>query len=97
MNLPESLAEIGVQAFYGADCVEKTAEGVSLVDGWVVGAPASINTLTLSADTVGVANGAFAECYVLTDVYYGADEAAFSAIKIGKDNENLCEAEIHYN
>jgi hypothetical protein len=97
IDLPESLTELGRQAFYGAACTKKTIEGVSVVDGWIVGAPASMIKLTLGTDIVGVANDAFKECYVLTDVNYGGDAAAFEKIKIGENNEPLGEAEIHYN
>jgi acetyltransferase-like isoleucine patch superfamily enzyme len=97
IDLPTSLEEVGVQAFYGTDCVVKTSEGVSTVDGWVVGAPASITKMTLATDTVGIANGVFAECLGLVDVYYGLDAEAFARIKVGEDNEPLGEAEIHYN
>ena len=67
-----------------------------MVDGWIVGAPASITKMTLSTDTVGVASGAFAECYGLTDVYYAGDATAFEKIKIGEDNAPLADAQIHY-
>ena len=97
IDLPESLTELGRQAFYGAACTKKTIEGVSVVDGWIVGAPASMINLTLGTDIVGVANDAFKECYVLTDVHYGGDAATFEKIKIGENNEPLCEAEIRYN
>ena len=96
IDLPASLEEVGMQAFYGADCVVKTAEGVSVVDGWIVGAPASIIKVTIGEDIIGVANGAFVECYILTDVYYTPGETAFAKIKIGEENEPLTEATIHY-
>ena len=96
ISLPESLTELGEQAFYGTACAKKGKDGVSVVDGWIVGASASIIKLTLAEDIIGIANNAFAECYGLTDVYYAGDAAAFGRIKLGEENDPFCEAEIHY-
>ena len=52
--------------------------------------------MTIDADIVGIANGAFAECYVLSEIYYGAGEAEFAMIKVGKDNERLNNATIYF-
>lgn len=42
-------------------------------------------------------NYAFTNCPKLTDVYYSGAEAQWKAIEIGKYNDSLTNATIHYN
>ncbi len=44
-----------------------------------------------------IGGGAFEYCESLTDVYYSGSEADWNSINIGSYNEDLTNADIHYN
>ncbi|MDE7395325.1 MAG: leucine-rich repeat domain-containing protein [Clostridiales bacterium] len=66
--IPQSVTSIGHWAFDSCDKLIETENGVGYVDKWVVACDASVQTVTLRADTVGIADEAFRSCRSLTDV-----------------------------
>ena len=52
-------------------------------------------TIPASVKTIGYA--AFGDCAELTNVYYIGSEIQWSEINIGNNNENLTDADIHYD
>ncbi len=50
----------------------------------------------IPATVTKIENAAFAECELLSDVYYGGTETEWNAIIIGTNNDNLKNATIHY-
>ncbi|MGN0542106.1 MAG: leucine-rich repeat domain-containing protein [Acutalibacteraceae bacterium] len=54
-------------------------------------------SVTIGNSVTSIGNYAFEGCTSLTDVYYRGSEAEWNSIKIGEDNENLINANIHFN
>ena len=55
-----------------------------------------LEKVTIPASITTVEIGAFSECSMLTDVYYGGTQEQWNEIVIGFDNDNLLNANIHF-
>ncbi len=55
-----------------------------------------LTTVSLSQNTTVIGEGAFLNCPAITDVYYDGTEAQWNEMYIGKDNEALLNANIHF-
>ena len=97
--IPGSVADIGEEAFYGCSsliCVE-IPEGVAGI-GWLAFTDcSSLICVEIPASVTGIAYGAFYGCSGLTDVYYGGSEEQWEAVTFGELNEELLNAQIHFN
>ena len=62
----DTVTTIGANAFWGCTGVVAVEGGVSYVGKWVVDCDSSVTSVTLRADTVGIASGAFDGCSGLT-------------------------------
>ena len=56
-----------------------------------------LKSITIPASVTIVGKDAFAYCYALSDVHYGGTPDQWSAISIGKSNDSLKNATIHYS
>ena len=56
-----------------------------------------LQTVTIGSGVTKIGDWAFKICDAITDVYYCGSEAQWKAISIGKDNETLKNANIHFN
>ena len=73
IEIPDSLAEIGADAFSGCPETLFTKSGGVLYAGdWAVGYDSSAAEITLRPDTAGIADMAFAHCAALTELYIPA-------------------------
>ncbi len=80
ITIPDSVTSIDSSAFYGCDKLIKGVKGVSYVDKWVVGCDTSVTKVELKADTVGIADGAFAFCRSLTSINASEESTYFKTI-----------------
>ena len=55
-----------------------------------------LEKVTIPASITTVEIGAFSECSMLTDVYYGGTQEQWNEIMIGVNNDNLLNANIHF-
>ena len=67
-----------------------------------IGDRAFMDCTRLTSVTIGngvsiIGDGAFTRCSSLTDVYYDGSASQWKRISIGKGNDNLLNARIHYN
>lgn len=58
IDIPDSVTSVDSSAFDNCAAVT-VVDGISYVDGWVLGGTPTSGSLALQADTVGIANGAF--------------------------------------
>ena len=66
--ISDSVTRIGFSAFYNCTSLIQKENGVSYVDKWVVDCDTSVTSVTLRADTVGIADDAFYYCTSLTSI-----------------------------
>ena len=99
VTIPNSVTSIGYMAFLG--CTGLTAmeipNSVTTIDGYVFSGCDSLTAVTIPVSVISIGYGAFENCIGLEDVYYGGTEAQWSKIDIGRNNNPLINAQIHYN
>ncbi len=66
IEIADSVLSVGMDAFSGCVALVETDNGVSYVDGWAIAGEESLTSLSLRADTRGIAVEAFNECTNLT-------------------------------
>ena len=67
ITIPESVTKIGTNAFGGTKLIQ-TEKGISYVANWVVDCNTEATKANIKDGTVGIAQGAFADCAVLASV-----------------------------
>ena len=68
INIPSNVTYIGSYAFDDCRGIIQTENGVSYIDKWVIDCDASVTSVTLRANTVGIMDGAFADYNKLTSI-----------------------------
>ncbi len=99
IEIPDSVTTIEKEAFNSCTSLTTVTFGTGLQ---TIGEEAFYNCSALTELNVEsglktIGNNAFYNCTALADVYYTGDEAAWNAISIGSNNENLTRATIHCN
>lgn len=99
VDLPGSVKSIGWGAFM--DCASLTSLAIpngveSLPDNTCNGC-AALKTVGIPLSLTEIRNRVFLGCSALTDVYYGGDILAWSAIQVGSENQPLSAAALHLN
>lgn len=56
----------------------------------------NIEEVTIPLSVLTIETGAFSDCISITDVYYAGDRTRWNRISIGKENELLRNADIHF-
>ena len=79
--IPDNVKSIGDGAFDGCNKIIDYENDIGYVDKWVVSCNKSLSEVTLRADTVGIAGGAFSDCniysIVIPDSVVNIGEQAF--------------------
>ncbi len=68
VSIPDSVTYVHTDAFYGCSNAIQTDGDVQYVDKWVVGCNTDVESVSLRADTVGIANYGFSGCSSLTAI-----------------------------
>ena len=66
--IPDNVKSIGDGAFDGCNKIIDYENDIGYVDKWVVSCNKSLSEVTLRADTVGIAGGAFSDCNIYSIV-----------------------------
>ena len=98
VTIPESVKSIGQSAFF--DCAYLTEitipEKITTIEFSTFKQCTSLATVTFSDTVTNISADAFEYCNKLKDVYYHGTEQQWGKISIGRCNEALEEATIHY-
>lgn len=68
VTISNSITSIGYEAFYGCSGIIQTDNGVQYVNKWAIDCDKSLTSVTLRADTIGIADGTFYVCNGLTKI-----------------------------
>lgn len=97
--LPQGLTTISRASF--SNCYSLTEitlpHGVTAVENNAFSSCYNLKTVTIPDTVKTIGDKAFFCRMSVKDVYYGGSEAQWKAITVGKDNESLLKATIHYN
>jgi len=85
--------------FYGCDLLETVVinSGVKIIGKGAFENCKKITTVIMETDVTTIGDSAFGNCESITDVYYGGSKSEWESIEIGKNNDYLLNARIHYN
>ena len=97
--IPSNVLNIGDWAF--RDCSGFTGkvvipDEVAGIGEYAFAGCTNIEEVTIPLSVLTIETGAFADCISITDVYYAGDRTRWNRISIGKENELLRNADIHF-
>ena len=94
-----SVTEIGGHAFDGCDSLTSITipDSVTEIGGYAFSGCDSLTSVTIGDGVTSIGYGAFDGCDSLTTVYYTGSEAEWNEIGIGRNNDELLNAEIVFN
>ena len=98
ITIPASVTSIGSCAFYECTALKKVTigNGVTSIGECAFEWCAELTEITIPDSVTSIGWDAFAGCTALTDVNYCGTQAQWNAITIGKYNECLTAATIHF-
>ena len=98
LKIGSGVKEIGDKAFGQAAALKTLTlpDGLETIGYDAFWACKSLTAVTLGSSVRSIGDGAFSKCDSLTDVYYAGTEAQWNAIRIGRDNDPLLNAKIHF-
>ena len=99
VEIPDSVTIVDDSAFAYCYDLETVNFGDSVT---TIGAEAfrgctSLTSVEIPDSVTTIRNETFRGCYELSDVYYSGSQEQWSAIEVGRYNEPLLNAKIHYN
>ena len=99
VTIPDSVTEIGTAAFRNCTSLERAAisDTVTTINASVFAYCSSLKSVTVPNYVTMIYNNAFYNCGNLSDVYYSGSDDAWYDIIIREGNDNLLNANIHYN
>lgn len=97
--IPSNVLNIGDWAF--RDCSGFTGkvvipDKVAGIGEYAFAGCTGIEEVAIPLSVLTIETGAFADCISITDVYYAGDRTHWNHISIGKENELLRNADIHF-
>lgn len=99
ITIPNSVTTIGTHAFMECTHLEEITipERVTMINNSTFYNCTSLQSITIPNSVTSIGNSAFLSCTSLKDVYFGGTQEQWSAITINSGNDNLLNANIHYN
>ena len=99
ITIPNSVTSIGRYAFYG--CTGLTSitipNSVTSIEDSAFDGCSGLTSITIPNSVTSIDDSAFWDCTGLKDVYYTGSKDEWKAISIGRYNDRLLDATIHYN
>ncbi len=98
-TIPSGVMSIGVGAFDLSLSLTSVTipDSVTSIEYAAFCGCTALKSVTIGSGVKEIGSDAFLDCTALTDVYYTGTEAQWDAISIGKYNDNLTSATIHFN
>ncbi len=98
INWSENLTSVAALAFQNCDGLVhlELPDNIEAVGYRSFSDCDNLTTVSLSKNTTVIGEGAFLNCPAITDVYYNGSKAEWDEMYIGKDNEALLNANIHF-
>ncbi|HIW57912.1 MAG TPA: leucine-rich repeat protein [Firmicutes bacterium] len=99
INIPDSITSIGDCAFWNCDSLTSIniPDSVTSIGNSAFYYCSDLASISIPDSVTSIGDRAFYWCDSLTDVYYGGTEEQWDAISIGSDNDDLQNADIHFN
>ena len=98
ITILDGVATIGWNAF--SNCSSLTSitipDSVTTICPYAFSDCSGLTSVEIPDSVTSIGDGAFANCNALTDVYYGGSRAEWNKIGIGRNNDQLTGATIHY-
>lgn len=99
VTIPTSVTNIDPEAF--STCTSLTSiiipNSLTEINSYEFWGCSGLTSITISDSVTDIGLCAFKDCNSLTDVYYSGSESQWKQISVGRDNEPLTNATIHYN
>ena len=97
--IPNSVTSIGENAFYNCTGLTNVVipDSVTSIGGDAFQYCAGLTSVIIPASVTDIGEWAFHGCDNLTDVYYSGSKEDWATIDIGRYNDELTDATIHYN
>lgn len=94
-----AVESIGSYAFWGCDSLQSVTLGSNLtsIGNYAFYYCSDLTSVTMGSSVESVGYYAFCGCSGLTDVYYIGSEEQWSEVRIGRENDCLTDATIHYD
>ena len=99
INIPNSVTNIGDYVFSGCSGLKsiKLPDGITYIGDSVFVDCVGLNSISIPNSIIEIGNSAFDYCDNLKDIYYSGTKQEWKNINIGKWNDPLFNATIHYN
>lgn len=98
ITIPDGVATIDWFVF--SNCSSLTSitipDSVTTICSGAFSDCSGLTSVEIPDSVTSIGDGAFANCNALTDVYYGGSRAEWNKIGIGRNNDQLTGATIHY-
>lgn len=97
-TIPSSVTRIGEEAFSQCLLDDVTIpSNVTEIGNSAFEFTTNLTSVTISKSVTNIGDNAFWDCKELTDVYYDGTQEDWNKISIGKYNDSLADATMHYN
>ena len=99
ITIPNSVTSISWGMFWGCSSLTNVTipNGVTSIGNYAFRDCSNLTSVIIPDSVTSIGWGEFYSCNNLKDVYYSGNEEQWKSINIGRDNEALTRATIHYN
>lgn len=98
ISIPDTVTDIDT-AFRGCDVLENISipKEQTEIKGYAFNCDYNLKYIIIPSTVKSIGDSAFWKCTSLTDVYYSGSQEEWNNVSIGKSNECLTNATIHFN
>ena len=99
ITIGNSITSISDDAFYHCRSLVSITipDSVTSIGGYAFYQCSSLVSITIPDSVTSIGDWAFSQCHSLTNVYFTGTEDEWNAISIGRGNDSLLNANIHFN